>query len=79
MHKNVEVADIDIDSHSGAIHKIINVISAEHFPIGTLTTFGKDAGKPRHDWFNDWWLERAIPPSRVGVKRFQAGSSSSLL
>jgi hypothetical protein len=68
MHKNVEVAIIELDGHSGTIHKIIETINSEHFPIGTRINFGKDAGKPRIDWFNDWWTERSIPASRAGIK-----------
>jgi hypothetical protein len=68
MHKNAEVAIIELDSRSGIIHKIIETIRAEHLPVGTAINFGKDAGKPRIDWLNDWWSERCIPAGRAGIK-----------
>ncbi|MDR1000796.1 MAG: HipA domain-containing protein [Clostridiales bacterium] len=68
MHKNIEVAEIEIDSATGIVSAIGAVKNAEHFPIGTVVNYGKDSGTPRRDWFNEWWLGRSIPPSRIGIK-----------
>jgi hypothetical protein len=69
MHKTVEVATLDINVDAGSIHKVKEVFEPLHLPVGTTLLAGPDSGKPRLDRLNDWWVERSIPASRVGIKR----------
>lgn len=66
MHKNIAVADIDIDEALGGITKIRNIISKKHLPVGIVRMQRDDEVV---DWyaFNQWWTGRSIPASRMGV------------
>ena len=66
MHKNVAVADIEIDEALGGVTKIRNVKSKEHLPVGTMRIQRNDEVVDRYA-FNQWWTGRSIPASRVGV------------
>ena len=64
MHKNIRVADVEIDAHTGVITKIKNLYNAEHLPLGIRIRKNiVDRAS-----FNDWWLDRSIPSSRLGIK-----------
>lgn len=66
MHKNIAVADIDIDEALGGITKIRNIISKEHLPVGIVRMQRDDEVVDRYA-FNQWWTGRSIPASRMGV------------
>lgn len=66
MHKNISVADIEIDDDIGVITGIEAVYAKEHLPVGVLhplhhkETVDKAA-------LNHWWAGRSIPASRMGI------------
>lgn len=64
MHKNIPVAEIELDDASGAIAAIGKVYAPEHTPVGIPVK--KDAVD--RALLNDWWKSRAIPASRDGIK-----------
>ena len=64
MHRNIAVADIEIDEETGTISKIADVMRPEHLPVGIELT----GGRPNRKWLNDWWLGRGIPASRQGLR-----------
>jgi hypothetical protein len=64
MHKNVPVADIEIDTETGRISRIGDVFDARHLPVGVEIT----EGTPNRRSLNDWWLRRSIPASRDGLR-----------
>ena len=66
MHKNVAVADIEIDEALGGVTKIRNITAKEHLPVGTIRIQRDDEVVDRYA-FNQWWTGRSIPASRVGV------------
>lgn len=66
MHKNVAVADIEIDEALGGVTKIRNITAKEHLPVGTLRIQRDDEVVDRYA-FNQWWTGRSIPASRMGV------------
>lgn len=66
MHKNIAVADIDIDEALGGITKISNITAKEHLPVGIVRMQRDDEVIDRYA-FNRWWTGRSIPASRMGV------------
>lgn len=66
MHKNVAVADIEIDEALGGVTKIRNITAKEHLPVGTIRIQRDDEVVDRYA-FNQWWTGRSIPASRMGV------------
>ena len=66
MHKNVAVADIDIDETLGGISNIRNIISKEHLPVGVVRMQRQNETVDRYA-FNQWWTGRSIPASRMGL------------
>ena len=64
MHKNIRVADIEIDAHTGVITKVKNLYSLEHLPLGIRI----QKNVVDRASLNDWWLDRSIPSSRSGIK-----------
>lgn len=66
MHKNIAVADIDIDETLGGISKIRNIISKEHLPVGVVRMQRQNETVDRYA-FNQWWTGRSIPASRIGL------------
>lgn len=64
MHKDISVADIDLDEATGFMRKIRGVYRPEHLPLGTVSRKG-DADRSA---LNAWWLGRSIPASRSGVR-----------
>lgn len=66
MHKNIAVADIDIDETLGGISKIRNIISKEHLPVGVVRMQRQNETVDRYA-FNQWWTGRSIPASRMGL------------
>lgn len=72
MHKNIEVADLDI-STSGKISNI-EIRCEYHMPVG---------GSLNKRKFEDWWNDRAVPKTRKGVnnalKKLGFSSTNSML
>lgn len=66
MHKNIAVADIDIDETLGGISKIRGIISEEHLPVGVVRMQCQNETIDRFA-FNLWWTGRSIPASRMGL------------
>ena len=64
MHRKISAAEIEIDSESGFITKILNVFAPEHLPIGTAD----QKGNLSRVGLNQWWAERSIPASRSGLR-----------
>lgn len=64
MHKNIPVAEIEIDEATGFIQKVNEVFAAERLPLGVPII----RGIVDRTAFNDWWTERSIPASRSGVR-----------
>ena len=66
MHKNIVVADIEIDEAMGAITQIIDVYAKEHLPIGVMNMeYGKEIVDRLN--LNQWWAYRRIPARRMGI------------
>ena len=64
MHKNIPVADIELDEATCAISAVGPVYKASHIPVGTPVK----KGVIDRAALNDWWKGRAIPASRSGIK-----------
>jgi hypothetical protein len=64
MHKNREVAAIEIDEATTVILNIRKVFLPEHLPVGV----GFKDGRADRAALNDWWVGRAIPASRSGLR-----------
>ena len=66
MHKNIRVADIEIDEDTGVIIRIGDIYAKEHLPLGVVHPL-------RHKEIidkaalNKWWTGRSIPASRMGI------------
>lgn len=64
MHKDIPVADIELDEATCAISAVGPVYEASHIPVGTPVK----KGVIDRAALNDWWKRRAIPASRLGIK-----------
>nr|WP_319489294.1 excisionase [uncultured Caproiciproducens sp.] len=64
MHKNIQVADIELDEASSAISAIGHIYKAPHVPLGIPVK----KGVIDRSALNEWWRGRAIPASRAGIK-----------
>lgn len=63
-HKNVFVADIELDEATGYITEIYEAYNLKHLPVGVNI---------RHNTIdraslNEWWINRSIPAGRSGIK-----------
>jgi hypothetical protein len=74
MHKNISVIDLEIHPDTGAVINIGKKYDLSHTPPGVVLI----NGSPDIVAFNEWWLDRAIPISRYGVKPFSLNLTSSL-
>ena len=63
MHKNIAVADMELDEATSSIQRIGTVYRPEHLPVATVS---KRDGVDRAA-LNAWWIDRCIPASRSGV------------
>lgn len=63
MHKNIKVAEMELDETSAYILKIMKVYNPEHLPLGI--PFVNGAADRRV--MNLWWTSRLIPKRRLGV------------
>ena len=64
MHKNIPVASLEFDEITGVFTKIYDVINVSHLPVGVPVINGIADRRELHAW----WLARAIPQSRLGLK-----------
>jgi hypothetical protein len=65
MHKELPIAQLELDEETGSIRKVLSVQEASHMPLGVMTPKGMvDRGA-----LNDWWIDRSIPASRSGVRK----------
>lgn len=65
MHKNVVVADIELDEVSAAIVKIDKLHNQEHLPVAVSAK----KGVVNRSELNEWWYDRSIPANRSGVRK----------
>lgn len=65
MHKNVVVADIELDEVSAAIVKIDKLHNQEHLPVAVSAK----KGIVNRSELNEWWYDRSIPANRSGVRK----------
>jgi len=66
MHKNISVADVEIDEDLGVITSIDNISAKEHLPVGVVHQLRHDETVDRYA-LNHWWAGRSIPASRMGI------------
>ncbi len=66
MHKNIPVAEIEIDDISGVITAVNDVIHMEHIPVGVIHSLRHKQIIDRAS-LNHWWRGRSIPASRMGI------------
>ena len=64
MHKNIPVAELEIDSLTGYIFKVDNANNPKHLPFGIACK----EGIVDRAALNEWWRDRSIPASRSGIK-----------
>ncbi|WP_411676880.1 hypothetical protein [Caproicibacter sp.] len=64
MHKNIPVADLELDTASGSISAVGSAHEEAHVPIGISVK----KGKIDRAALNEWWKGRAIPASRDGIR-----------
>lgn len=64
MHRNIPVAELELNSETGFIQKVGEVFAPEHLPVGV----GFKKGVADRAALNAWWLDRSIPASRSGVR-----------
>lgn len=63
-HKEISVAEIELDEATGFIAKIGEVFDERHVPVGVPVK----RGKIDRTALNEWWRGRAIPASRNGIR-----------
>ena len=66
MHKNISVANIEIDEDTGVISRIGDIQAKEHIPLGTVHIMQHREVVDKAV-FNKWWTGRSIPASRIGI------------
>ncbi len=66
MHKNIAVANVEIDEYLGVITSIDNISAREHLPVGVVHQLRHEETVDRYA-LNHWWAGRSIPASRMGV------------
>lgn len=64
MHKNIPVADIEIDEDMGVIIGIGDIYAKEHLPAGVPFCHNETIDRAA---LNKWWTRRSIPASRMGI------------
>jgi hypothetical protein len=62
MHRDISVAEVNIDIRRNKLTGISKIFHAEHFPVGTFFQKKADAA-----FLEEWWAKRAIPDSRPGL------------
>lgn len=64
MHKKIQAASIELDDETGVIQKTGEVYAPEHLPVGVPFRKGVAARAS----LNEWWTDRSIPSSRIGIR-----------
>lgn len=64
MHKNIPVADLQLDTDTGLIRSVGQVYHAAHLPVGVPVS----KGTVNRRALNTWWTNRAIPDSRDHIQ-----------
>ena len=64
MHKTIPVLTMEIDADTGAIIRLGELYAPERLPIGVSYT----ANSVDRKALNEWWVGRAIPESRSGLR-----------
>ena len=64
IHKNIRVADIEIDEDTGVIIGIGDIYAKEHLPAGVPFCHNGTIDRAA---LNKWWTGRSIPASRMGI------------
>jgi hypothetical protein len=64
MHKRLPVLELEIDEETSAVMGIGEVLRPERVPVGIETV----GGRPVRSALNAWWMGRAIPASRSGLR-----------
>ncbi len=64
MHKNIAVANLEIDETTGSISKVCDLMSEAHLPVGVHVV----NNTVNRSELNNWWCDRSIPASRSGIK-----------
>ena len=67
MHKNIEVADMEIDDELGSITAIETVKNVLHLPVGIQHPL-RHTDIVDRGALNKWWRNRSIPASRMGIR-----------
>jgi hypothetical protein len=78
MHRKLPVLELEIDEATSAIMGIGAVYRPEHIPVGVEI----EGDRPQRAALNRWWMGRAIPASRSGLRdalHLMDVSSTSLL
>ncbi len=65
MHKNISVAELEIDEASGNINKVNAVYDEARLPVGVQVK----KGVVDRTALNLWWLDRSIPASRYDINK----------
>ncbi|MDR3307591.1 MAG: hypothetical protein LBS58_01665 [Coriobacteriales bacterium] len=65
MHKKRPVLELEIDEETSAILSIGEVFEPAHIPVGVEVVEGV---MPSRRSLNNWWVGRAIPASRSGLR-----------
>lgn len=64
MHKRIPVVELKLDEKNGFISKVGNIYNPEHIPLG-VSIYNGSASRAE---LNEWWIDRAIPESRFGIR-----------
>ncbi len=62
MHKDVRVAELDIDDSNGMVTKVGRIFDVSRMPAGTVQNGIEDGNALKR-----WWSSRSIPASRDGI------------
>lgn len=64
MHRDIAVAELELDGAAGFIRKINRIYASEHMPVGVSVK----KGIADRAALNGWWTDRSIPASRSGIQ-----------
>lgn len=64
MHRDIFVAELDLDDSSGWIQNILRIENKDHMPVGTMI----EDSSLDVDRLKRWWINRSIPMSRSGIR-----------
>ena len=64
MHKNIPVADLQLDTDTGVVGSVGHIYHEAHVPVGVPVNRGAIDRRA----LNAWWTGRAIPASRDRIQ-----------